>query len=168
MERIVEITPAYDKRHSDPCRNYGIHGADLRMILKGDLGAVQFVLFTNWHLPHVTEELLQKSTDKLDIKCRFLPSPADLGYHSPKPMYEGQEIVSESCECLDGKPCYYDGSGIEAEKIYNLLITEGSEAVWKLLEEKYTEMFVKPTIPEEEYHQITMDEYLESLGDGNG
>ncbi len=91
MERIVEITPAYDKRHSDPCRNYGIHGADLRMILKGDLGAVQFVLFTNWHLPHVTEELLQKPTDKLGIRCRFLPSPADLGITALNQCMKGKK-----------------------------------------------------------------------------
>lgn len=34
-ERIVEFTPAFDKRSSDPSKDYGIHGVDMRMVLKG-------------------------------------------------------------------------------------------------------------------------------------
>ena len=56
-ERIVEFTPAFDKRSSDPSKDYGIHGVDMRMVLKGENAATQFVLFTNWHLPHVHDEL---------------------------------------------------------------------------------------------------------------
>ena len=60
MEKIVKFYPAFDRR-KDPKGNYGIHGVDMRMILKGDKGAVQFVLYTNWHLPHVQEELNLKA-----------------------------------------------------------------------------------------------------------
>lgn len=47
MERITEITPAWDKRDPDPKKNYGIHGCELRMYLKGELGTVQFIVYTN-------------------------------------------------------------------------------------------------------------------------
>ena len=141
MERETKFYPAYDKRN-DPKGNYGIHGVELRMYLKGELGTVQFVVYTNWHLSHVQEELLNRNTnDRLGIKCAFLPMPADIGYHSPKPMYEGQEPMTNSCECLGGIPCYYDCSGLYAEKIYKVLVEKGSDEVWKLLEEYYIGVF---------------------------
>src|SRR5690606_10744290 len=141
MEKIIKFRPAFDKRNANPNKNYGIHGVEIAFVLKGELGAVQFVIFTNWHLPHVTEEFLAKPLDKMDIRCLFMPSAADVGYHSPKPMYEGQEPVGE-CECLDGKICYYDGSGLQAQDIFNnILLTEGSDGVWKELERRYKNIF---------------------------
>lgn len=134
MERIVKFLPAWDKRSNDPSKDYGVHGVDLRMYLKGELGAVQFVLYTGWHLPHVQEEWNSRNYHPK-------PLPADIGYHSPKPMYEGQEICSDSCELLDGKPCYYDGSGLMAEEVFKILLTEGSDGVWKNLEERYIDLF---------------------------
>ena len=51
----ITIAPAYDKRNIDPKKNYGgIHGCEMRFVLKGECGAVQFVLYTNWQLPHLT------------------------------------------------------------------------------------------------------------------
>lgn len=47
MKRIVEVDEAYDKRNADPSKDGGIHGAQIRMVLKGEAGAVQFLLFTN-------------------------------------------------------------------------------------------------------------------------
>ena len=72
MERIVEFNPAYDERNN-PKGNYGIHGVNLRMMLKGDSGVVQFVLYTNWHLPHVQDELESKMVgkDKFYISCSY-------------------------------------------------------------------------------------------------
>jgi hypothetical protein len=142
MEKIVKFYPAFDRR-KDPKGNYGIHGVDMRMILKGDKGAVQFVLYTNWHLPHVQEELNIKAIgqDSIYISAILNPMPADLGYHSPVPIYEGQSVASESCEYLDGKPCYYDGSGLNAERIYEVLLKEGSDGVWRELEDYYNIIF---------------------------
>ena len=94
FERIVELTPAYDKRSNNPAENYGIHGVELRMVLKGAEGAVQFVLYTNWHLPHVARELKSR---------RLEPLPADLGYHSPCPMYDSQQPSSEACRLEETK-----------------------------------------------------------------
>lgn len=139
MEKIIRFTPAFDKRSADQSKNYGIHGVDMRMVLKGDLGAVQFVLYTNWHLPHVQEGL------RVDMQPNkhflFEPMPADLGYHSYRPMYEGQEPLQKECEFLNGKPCYYDGSTLNAERIYTTLLEKGSDGVWQELEEYYMRIF---------------------------
>lgn len=138
FERIWSIRPAYDKRHSVPSKNYGIHGCDLRMVLKGPLGATQFVLFTNWHLPHVQDELDAKIDSRFPhLSCH--PNPADRGYHWRTPRYEGQGS-QENCEYCDGAPCYYDGSSLNAEELYKTLLLEGSEGVWRELEALYHEL----------------------------
>lgn len=134
MERIVDITPAFDKRNPDPKKNYGIHCCDLRMVLLGEMGAVQFVLSTGWMLPEVAKEM------KEDIKLHhFYPLPMDLGYHSYKPLHEWQESTA-NCPYLKG-PCYYDGSGLNAVRIYEVLVRKGSEEVWSELKKYYDTVF---------------------------
>lgn len=147
LERIIEFSPAFDKRDADPKKNYGIHGVELTFYLKGKRGVIQFKLFTNWMLPHVHEETVNRLISKqyvsginrLDICCDFDPMPADLGYHSPIPIYEGQTKMS-SCQFYAGG-CYYDGSTLNAGPVYDTLLREGSEGVWKRLEEYYQSTF---------------------------
>jgi hypothetical protein len=137
FERIVHMRPAYDKRDSDPKKNYGIHGVNLTMILKGEEGAVQFVLFTNWQLPHVQKETYDKHFgDRERIELFTTPMAADLGYHWPTERYEGQTVCKDKCDWLNG-PCYYDGSSLNAERVFEVLLREGSEGVWRELESFY-------------------------------
>jgi hypothetical protein len=149
FQRIVKFYPAYDRRDPNPSKNHGVHGVNLLMLLKGDKGCIQFMLSTNWMLPHVQAEQDRKhlkNTDKLVLECFYHPRPWDLGYHSYIPMYEGQTAIN-SCEWLDGKPCYYDGSSLEADRIYKVLLAEGDEGVWKALEEEYRYRF-EPSVSE--------------------
>jgi len=132
MKRIVEFSPAFDKRDPDLEKNYGIHCVTLRMTLKGQRGAVQFVLFTGWQLPHIRDEFKGRADRAL---------PADIGYHSPVPMYEGQTKLTEACEYLDGRPCYYDGSGLAADRFFDVMTQEGDAGVWRELERYYIETF---------------------------
>lgn len=141
FEKIVKITPAFDKRDPNPSKDYGIHGCNLLMVLTGEKGAVQFLLFTNWQLPHVTKERKIRWQSPDDIHRLYEPMPADLGYHSPFPLWDGQQPASDSCEYCDGKPCYYDGSTLNADPVYEILLNEGSDGVWKRLEEYYYETF---------------------------
>ena len=135
FERIVDIEPVFDKRDPDPSRNYGICACRMRMVLKGPNGAVQFLLFTGWYLPQNVDETFANSLCK--------PIPADLGYHSYKPMYDEHEPIDEHCKYLNGQKCYYEGSGLAAEKVFDILLKEGSDGVWKYLEEYYEEIFGK-------------------------
>jgi len=136
LQHIVRFYPAFDKRHPKPSQHLGIHGVDLLMVVKGPKGAVQFMLYTNWQLPSVQRELEEEG--KLD---RLTPLPADLGYHSYTPKYEGQSTVSDACEWLENKPCYYDGSSLNAERIFNILLAKGDEGVWCALENYYKHTF---------------------------
>lgn len=141
FERIVHFAPAFDKRNPDPKKNYGIHGVELRMVLKGPLGATQFALFTNWQLPHVTEETMARCLgrpDRIGLKVSFLAIPADLGYHWLAPQYEGQS--ARDCEYTASGRCYYDRNVLNAERIYETLLREGSDGVWRELEAYYREI----------------------------
>jgi len=135
LQRIVEFTAAYDKRNPDPTKNYGAHGVNMRLVLKGPRGAVQFVLFTNWQLPHIAKEWENKP------RSLTQPLPADVGYHSPEPLWEGQEVQAENCDYLDGKSCYYDGSGLAANDAFAVLVERGSAGIWGYLEDYYHRTF---------------------------
>lgn len=141
LERIVELTPAWDKRSLDPNKNYGIHGVELRMVLKGPEGAYQFVLYTNWQLPHVAKEFETKLADPRWPHLFHAPQPADVGYHAATPQYEGHTAISTQCPYVNG-PCYYDGSGLQAIVMFDLLTREGSDGVWKELERLYRHRFL--------------------------
>ena len=132
FDRAVVFHPAYDFRNH-PAGNYGIHGVALRFLLRGDHGAVQFILFTDWQLPSARE-----SVYPWDMVCR--PTAADLGYHSRTQMYEGQTTIGP-CTLLDGDDCYYEGSTLNAEPVFERLIAEGSDGVWDALESYYRSIF---------------------------
>lgn len=155
FERIVHMTPAFDGRPASkggcsewrtpsmkpddgtPSTNYGVGSVKIMFILKGDKGVVQFLCYTNWYPPHVQKGRHNKPTRYFDMQ----PLPADRGYHSPVPRYEGQTIVDNNCEWLDGQPCYYDGSSLNADPIRDVLLKEGSDGVWRELEAYYHRVF---------------------------
>ena len=138
MERIIEFTPAYDKRHSDPKQNYGIGAVRIRFVLKGTLGAMQFLLGTNWYPKEMQASFQQKDAERgwFDVQ----PLPWDVGYHSRVPRNEGQKPMGP-CEYLDGAVCYYDGSGLQADPIRDALLERGDAGVWAALEERYIRTF---------------------------
>jgi hypothetical protein len=147
LKHEIRFIPAFDKRDPRPNKNYGIHGANLAFYLSNGKQAVQFVLYTNWHLPHIREEA-KKDPKHIAAKMAYpfeywmMPQPADVGYHSPVPQYEGQEPLTEDCE-FTGGTCYYDGSGLQAEGLFELLIAKGSDGLWEELERRYAELFEK-------------------------
>ena len=137
LERVLTFAPAFDKRHAEPNKNYGIHGVEMRFVVRGPHGATQFVLYTNWQLPAVRAEFERRGCD---FYCRNKPMPADLGYHSRTPRYEDQTSMGP-CTELGGAPCYYDGSSLNAERIFDVLCAEGDAGVWRELEAFYAELF---------------------------
>lgn len=132
MERITIFTPAFDGRDPAPDKNYGIRGVELRMVLKGERGATQFVLHTNWMLPSV-----RKPFEK-----PLPPLPADFGYHSRTPLCGQSSTKMEKCDYFEDG-CYYDGSTYQAEKIFDILTTKGDKGVWEALEKLYKQKFGK-------------------------
>ncbi len=62
----------------------------------------------------------------------------DVGCHSPRPLYEGQEPM-DTCHLFDGVTCYYDGSGLAADELLRRWATAGcdDEIIWAELTERY-------------------------------
>jgi hypothetical protein len=141
LTREIRFQAAYDRRSTDPKKNYGIHGVTMTWYVKGPEGAVQFQVFTNWQVPKVRAE--QEERERAGNPwplCCVAPMPSDLGYHSHTPRYEGQSPMSDTCE-ITGGTCYYDGSTLNAEPIFDILTLEGEEACWKAIENYYRSTF---------------------------
>ncbi len=142
LARVVKFYPAYNKM----AEGRGRHGVNLLMALKGDdKGAVSFSLYTNWYLPDDTISLIKSTVSadtEMKIETFFTPQPAGIDYHSLIMLSEYDAKI-DRCDLLDGQPCYSDGSVTASTHVYNLLLTEGDEAVWKYLEEYYRQLFIK-------------------------
>lgn len=132
--REVTFLPAWDKRDPNPNKDYGVHNVELVMVLKHPptKTAVQFVLFTGWHWLDLDEHGFHRTVRN--------PCPADLSYHSPKPLYDEQSRAEDDC-VLTGGDCYHDGSGLGAYGVYKILLREGSDGVWKHLREYWEATF---------------------------
>lgn len=126
MEKIIQFKPAFDKRDPNPLKNYGIHCMEMYMVLKGELGAISFCVYTGWYLQHIEEG-----------------SPANgaaICYHSYKPKYEDQAI-GDKCEYLNNSKCYCDCSYIAAGHLFNEFVEKGDCVVWQELENRYISNF---------------------------
>jgi len=142
FERILRIVPPFDRRNH-PDGNFGIHGMEIIFVLKRNKRAVSFTIFTAIHLPHVWEDLKPKIAESLrqgiDVA---IPENmgADVGYHSPEPMYPEQTVMDRECPYTDGI-CYYDGSGLRAQGWYDAWLEEGTDRIWEKMENEWKSLF---------------------------
>lgn len=137
FERSVTFSPSFNKLAPEPSKNYGIGAVTIRFVLKGELGAVQWMIGTEWFVASARKHLRQFGLRDLDTYCK--PTGWDLGYHSPRPLYEGQDQMAQ-CDVLS-VPCYYDGSGLNADLLIENFLAEGDAYVWRALEAYYEYTF---------------------------
>jgi len=144
FEQDVRFASAYDKRSSDPKKNYGIGAMLITFFLTGPKGAVQFVISTPWYTPDCRTDSFQMYSKYPFDPNKHLMAPQgwDLGYHSHKPMYEDHTPMSGGCDVLGGK-CYYDGSSLNADEWIDDFVSGGTEWLWPKMEEFYYEVFGK-------------------------
>lgn len=159
MEHIVRFEAGYDcikfecKFDSKTCEpgagdSHGKHGLSIRFVVKDKEGAVQFLLFTDW-MPHLVEPSSScfSGARHCEWGGQFQIMPADLGYHSKMPRYQGQTVIDDHCEFCDGQPCYYDGSSLSADDAMYALVNGGDAALWGFLEGYYASVFGDATYP---------------------
>lgn len=123
-ERAVVFEPGYDSGGYD----YGVHGMNIRWLLRGPLGVTQFLVFTSWIPGQVDVPNLNDRT--------FGPMGADLGYHARNRNADYQ-TPSDSCEYLNGDPCFYDGSGLQAQELLQKFVVLGETVIWETLQDRY-------------------------------
>jgi len=150
LKREIRITPAFDKRSDEPSKDYGIGSCRIWFIVSGKAGAVVVNFFTNWFLSKTVKEYKEEGIfrNTLDLNSRGrenfktkinLENKTPLracswDYHSKKKRKYA--IKNKDCEFVGGV-CYCDGSCLRADKYKDLLLSEGSEGVFKQLEEDY-------------------------------
>lgn len=144
LTKVTNVRMPYDCRDPDPHKNYGIHGLDVWFMLNGPHGAVQFAVSFPIYLPHVECEKDWTETNRAYAEVHGRePRGFDVGYHSPKPMYEGQEPMP--CELLEGGECYYDGSTLQADKwtrdIFSIRGERPEKEIWRRLANEYSDRF---------------------------
>jgi hypothetical protein len=98
LERITMFRPAYDKRHSDPKKNYGIGAVHCFMLVKGKKGAAHFSFATGMLLPSTVRDYIRDGRAKYEFigenHEHYLNKPMgfDVGYHAKKKQWDGQEL----------------------------------------------------------------------------
>jgi len=121
MKLLTKFDPAFDRSNE----GYGYNGVILKMIAVGDLGAVHFMLFTNWNFDHIADRPAK---------------PIEVGYFSlNKPLYDKQPKAYK-CPYIDNADCYYDGFEDQAREVFDILKLEGGDGVWRYLINKYEEV----------------------------
>ncbi len=150
FERIVNFSTPFDKRSKVPKKNYGIGSMMIWFMLKGKDGAVQVCFNTPIYLPETIEEYRKignkNKTSPTDIRDDYNGKAKglecfDVGYHSPKPAFEGH--TKTSCKLLKKGYCYFDGSALRGsdDKLVELFYEKGEEAIWNYLEKYYYQIF---------------------------
>lgn len=150
LERRIEFVAGYDHMgFKEDCGGggHGRHGMELAFILIGPLGAVQWrCVMSNWFPGNIDTIGTIPSTEPVSLvpaNVRIGDTYAqDLGYHSPKPLWDGQEeYARDDCHLLPGGTCYYDGSGLNAGPVLEAFLSYGPMAVWAALGRYYQETF---------------------------
>lgn len=121
IERRVRFLPAYDKRKE----GHGRHGVEIQFGLLDLLEkrAATLVVYTGW---------------TLDSSIVHNPSAAELSVCRPlRDVEKGTSLDAPDNPCAwHGEPCLSDHRNtIQTHKALETLIKEGSEGLWKRLEE---------------------------------
>lgn len=118
------VFPAWDRRDSDPRKDYGILGAEMFFDLLGPKGGVRLLVSTNWYLKGA------------QVGYKTYTPGAVLSFHSPKIL---KGFLRDKCDLLPGGFCcgsvWYD-RGCE---MLDLLIEKGSTGLRDALISIYDE-----------------------------
>ena len=116
-------------------QNYGVHSMGIRFLLHGPKATVQFLMWTG-----LTPE--QVPAQYGDEWVHRAPMAADLGYHADAPTYEGQEEYGHfDCDFRPSGKCFYDGSGLNAERLLPIALMDGHGGVFRALQTYYDNVF---------------------------
>ena len=145
LRRITHVRPGYDCRNV-PCKHerkgdHGIAGDEWTYVVTDGQTAINLSVLTSRYpdtVPPVAREVAREAINR----DGYGNLPSDLGRHFTKRVSEW-ECPLESCLWLDGQPCFYDGSGLQALEFW-LAHGDGSkpeqgEAFWVALEAEWRE-----------------------------
>lgn len=137
-ERRVEATAAFDKRHPEPSKNYGIHGLEFRFSLVGEMIAVSFGVSTGWHLPSVVGVEGESSSEYRRALHEhdhpgLHPLPMGLHFHLAEPLDYMDDQEPRPCDLLPAGQCWGDVTYTGADRPFFALVKGGLDGMWEEL-----------------------------------
>lgn len=140
--REIKVEKAWIKEPPDR----GQHCAELRFLLKGPKATLILGIYTGWLINQRDKQYLVNDANYPSI-------PAWVEYHSKRSVKEG-DTLRDSCEFLDGKPCYHDSLCCSTE-LFNHLTEHGSDGLFEEMERLYHQLFdQEPAWLVEPYEQM--------------
>jgi len=153
MSRSQKIifAPAWEPSHRDTVIDFSASGLGIQFVLSGSEGSAAFVVDTKWRLPFAQEQIdlaivAGAKADHLDLgilQASYQPIAAELGFHSIRPIRP--TLSSHACKWTGGDCYFYGSSYHRSKRLLETLRLAGSDAVWKLLDEFYTQTVVEET-----------------------
>jgi hypothetical protein len=137
LQRLVRFEPGHTIRRSkDDGSNYGIASMIIRFLLSGEHGTTQFAMFSGWYPEKVPSGRGWNEWHSTS------PNAMDLGAHWDAPWSEYMTerdggYAHRDCDLRPSGSCWYDGSGLRAERVMEQFFLQGEDAVWALLEQEY-------------------------------
>lgn len=135
FEQIIKITNAFDLRN----KGQGIGACTMFLVLKGKCGVVTLAVNTGWFLP-CTREWKEMWVERQGITS-WEANGLAVSYCSPVQLHDWQE-ARENCDWL-GCSCYGDVGYTMADEPFEILLNEGSDAVFEWLKKYYHSTFNK-------------------------
>lgn len=128
LERHMWLRPGYDAKGEGA----GIHNAELNFAVKGPMGAVTFMIYTNWYTKSA-----RAGMESGYIRDDRASSLCKLDVHSKVPQGEWDtEPTSKQCDWTDGGECYCSGSMLQRQ-LADGLVEFGEEWLFEELEKEY-------------------------------
>lgn len=133
--RTVRFYPASHRCHTDPKQDYGISDPRIVWTLHEGAEAITWTLHTGWGMPR--EAFHEACPDCTRPKHRgdwpaTKPEGGAVDWHFPQPVLGPDHYRVEHCKVLDG-PCYGDVGYLIGDEVFDILRTQGDEAVWAKL-----------------------------------
>lgn len=150
LEREVTVRPAFDCLTVQPCAKGGQrcaegapganHGRGVALVhfaLFDETAEVRLVVGTGWHHPATPADIRQRYNNTLEAG-----SLAELGFHSaePFPAAIGATVAPEHCP-RGWATCHSSVEFSNAEPGVEQLITGGTDALWRWLEDRWNTTF---------------------------
>lgn len=133
LQQGIQFTVGYNCEARGP-RSHGVHGMEITWYLRGPKGAAQFRMGTRWTPGKLALGHGISPSGVVRLEDTY-PSGYDVGYHAYVAQYPEQSPMDD-CHLL-GQPCYYDGSGLQADDLVKRFIEQGEPAIWAELRAVY-------------------------------
>lgn len=128
--RTIEIYPGWDKRD----KGEGFHGAEILFTMRCGNDAVTFACYTDW-LPVSSQN--DRQIPRI-LASTVQPKASDFTLHFDRPLYSSRQVVHRECPYLpNGLSCYSLSNMKTATELRDILLNNGSRAVWKEIDAQY-------------------------------